>query len=76
MSKTIKFVAVVLLLGFLVYHYHSEIHEFINSLPFSIPFLTDEEENAEDKGSFEYYFKDNNIQEEYQEEAVWDIYKN
>ena len=74
MSKSIKFVAVILLLSFLVYHYHNEIQGFINSLPFSIPFLTNEEE-GEDKGSFEYYFKDN-VHEEQQEESIWDIHKN
>lgn len=67
--KKIKCAAVILLLGFLVYHYHNEIKGYINSLPFSIPFLTDDEE-SKDKGSFEYYFKDNNIHEE----SIWNIY--
>lgn len=75
MSKAIKSVAIVLLLGVLLFHYHNEIQEFINSLPFSIPFLTEEKE-IQDKGSFEYYFKNNNIHEEPHEENVWDIYKN
>lgn len=75
MSKAIKSVAIVLLLGVLVYNYHGEIQNFINSLPFSIPFLT-EEKDITDKGSFEYYFKNNNINEESHEENVWNIYKN
>ncbi len=75
MSKTIKLLAVILLAGILVFHYHDEIQSFLNSLPFSIPFLTEkDEENEENKGSYEYYFKDN-FQNESQEESVWNIYE-
>lgn len=74
MSKKIKFIAVVLLLGVLIYYYHSEIQEFINSLPLNIPFLAEENENNKNRGSFEYYFKNNN-KEEISEESVWNIYE-
>lgn len=74
MSKKIKFIAVVLLSGVLIYNYHSEIQKFINSLPFNIPFLTEENQDDKNRGSFEYYFKSNN-KEEIPEESVWNIYE-
>lgn len=79
MSKKLKVVVILALAGAVVFHYRDEIKPMLESLPFSIPFLTenskDDETEDENKSSYEYYFKDYQTDEKSVTKDTWSMYE-
>lgn len=79
MSKKLKVAVILILAGVVIYHYRDNIESKLESLPFSIPLLTETSKDGEtlneNKGSYEYYFKDYQFNEKTVTKDAWSMNK-